>query len=520
MDSGGTAEAVSTTDGHPSPQAVLAKARDLYKSIGTQEAYDHAVQQRGLEALEADITAVISDICHLIASASEPQVRTDVVRQLVQLLSIKRLDGTIEQKAIDAGVLPALVEQLSGCEEVQRQAALALGELAITHGDLVVDAGAVPPLVQLVSSADDNVRGAAIAALCIITTESSTCRDAVLAAGVLQPLLKAMRESTSDADVLYLGAELLINLWSVRPLPVPLAECAPFLPVLVGLISKPEQDDSVLRSARGALGHFGMLSIEAHGTDADRDALVECGAVTSIKRLLESTESDSPLWYGGEMAEPRMKYGAWMVVFLAAGGTTAHKQALIDGDLVPRLIDVAASGETDEVVKDMAAISVGNVAMGGSQQQVEHAVECGGIQFFCDLLDGDDSTRLSGMISVLDKISSAGRQKQANEGLPDNPYSTLVEQAGGVDKMTELQSHNDIRIASRAIVFLISHFPTRLDEQRLLALYQLHVVQAAEVETNVGPDDDICSSCDSDGEGEGEVNGQLEGDSGEEGAEG
>jgi len=207
-------ESAGSAPSHPSPQAVLAKARDLYKSIGTQEAYDHAVQQRGLEALEADITAVISDICHLIASASEPQVRTDVVRQLVQLLSIKRLDGTIEQKAIDAGVLPALVEQLSGCEEVQRQAALALGELAITHGDLVVDAGAVPPLVQLVSSADDNVRGAAIAALCIITTESSTCRDAVLAAGVLQPLLKAMRES-SVIRVLHLGARLLGILLSV-----------------------------------------------------------------------------------------------------------------------------------------------------------------------------------------------------------------------------------------------------------------------------------------------------------------
>jgi len=248
-------ESAGSAPSHPSPQAVLAKARDLYKSIGTQEAYDHAVQQRGLEALEADITAVISDICHLIASASEPQVRTDVVRQLVQLLSIKRLDGTIEQKAIDAGVLPALVEQLSGCEEVQRQAALALGELAITHGDLVVDAGAVPPLVQLVSSADDNVRGAAIAALCIITTESSTCRDAVLAAGVLQPLLKAMREG-SVIRVPHLSGRLLWNLLSgskKSPLPVPLAELAPFLPVLVGLITAPEQDDRVLKWAHGAL---------------------------------------------------------------------------------------------------------------------------------------------------------------------------------------------------------------------------------------------------------------------------
>ncbi|CEM14193.1 unnamed protein product [Vitrella brassicaformis CCMP3155] len=244
------------TDGHPSPQAVLTKARDLCKSIGTKEAYGQAVQQRGLEAVEAEIIAAIADICHLIASANESQVRAQAVGWFGPLLSLPRhRDGTIEQKAIDAGVLPALVEQLSGCEKVQNVAALALGRLAIHHAGSVVDAGAVPPLVQLVSSHDDNVREAAIGVLCIITTESSTHRDAVLADGVLQPLLKAMREG-SVIRVPHLSGRLLWNLLSgskKSPLPVPLAELAPFLPVLVGLITAPEQDDRVLKWAHGAL---------------------------------------------------------------------------------------------------------------------------------------------------------------------------------------------------------------------------------------------------------------------------
>ncbi|CEM29747.1 unnamed protein product [Vitrella brassicaformis CCMP3155] len=365
----------------------------------------------------------------------------------------------MKQKAVDIGLVPVLVEQLNGCEEVQKPAAFALGVLALDHGDeVVVDAGAVPPLVQLVSSPNDDVRATAIFALCMITKGSATHRDAVVAAGILQPLLKAMREST-NADVLALGADLLCDVWSVQPLP-PLGKLAPFLPVLVSLIAAPQQDDRVLRGARAALASVGLLCHEGQGTNADRDALVECGAVGSLKPLLE-------------MGEPVMEAVACITMVFVTRGSTAHVQAVIDADLVPLLVDLAAGEETDPTLKEIAAGAVGNVAQ-GSQHQVEYVVD-------------------------------AGAQKQANEGLPDNPYSTLVEQAGGVDKMTELQSHNDIRIASRAIVFLISHFPTRLDEQRLLALYQLHVVQAAEVETNVGPDDDICSSCDSDGEGEDEV---------------
>ncbi|CEM29156.1 unnamed protein product [Vitrella brassicaformis CCMP3155] len=434
--SGSTEEAVSTTDGHPSPQAVLNKARDLYKSNRTKEAYDQSVQQRGLDAVEADIAATMTDICNLIASASasDPQLCISAIGLLPRLLLIEHMAGTIEEKAIDAGLVPVLVEQLSGCDKVQKPAALALSRLARHHSDLVVDAGAVPPLVQLVSSADDNVRGAAIAALCIITTESSTCRDAVLAAGVLQPLLKAMRES-SNVAVLTGSAYLLCYLWSVSensPHPVPLAELVPFLPVLVGLIAAPQQDDNVLQCARGALQQF-VIQFNEQGTDADLDALVECGAVASIKPLLQ-------------MAEPKIKAVACAIVQFLALGSTAHVQTLIDGGLVPLLVDLVASGDSDADLKKRAAANIGSIVVRGSQQQIDYVVECGGIRPICDLLNGaeDDGEVLESILSALDDVLSVGRQKQANEGLPDNPYCTLLEQAGGVDKVAALQTHNDM----------------------------------------------------------------------------
>ncbi|CEM09037.1 unnamed protein product [Vitrella brassicaformis CCMP3155] len=504
-------ESADSTSGHPPPQAVLVKATKLYNAIHTQEAYDEAVQQRGFEAIEAEITAVMNDLCQVMASAGGPQhqdqprLRADAVRLLFLLLSVKHVD-VMEQKAISAGALPALVEQLSGCEEAQKFAAVALSELAVRHGDavVVVDAGAVPPLVQLVSSPHDNVRVMAIAALFKTTEGSVACRNAVVAAGVLQPLLTAMRESTK-ADVLAMGAHLLGNLWCDRPLPAPLAEFAPFLPVLVNLIGAPQQNDRVLQPARRAVAHFASLCVGEDGTDADRDALVECGAVGSLTALLE-------------VADDVGKCIACMMVHCIAEGTTAHVQTVIDADLVPLLVNAAARGGSDPRKREIAAASIGSIARGGSQQQVEYVVECGGVQPICDALDGNANDNR--VITIQGSSSPAGRQKQALEGLPESPYSTLVEQAGGVDKLVELQTHNDIHIAAPAIVFLGRHIPDSIDEQRVAALYQQHVAQTAEVETNVGPDDDIGSGCDSDGGSEGEVDGQLEGDSGEEGAEG
>ncbi|CEM29748.1 unnamed protein product [Vitrella brassicaformis CCMP3155] len=70
-------ESTDSAAGHPSPQAVLTKTRKLYNAVQTKEAYDQAIPQRGLEAVEADITAVMADLCHLIASASDPQVRAE-----------------------------------------------------------------------------------------------------------------------------------------------------------------------------------------------------------------------------------------------------------------------------------------------------------------------------------------------------------------------------------------------------------------------------------------------------------
>ncbi|CEM29132.1 unnamed protein product [Vitrella brassicaformis CCMP3155] len=506
---GSTADAVGTTVDNPSLQAVLAKASDLVHAIHTKEAYDHAVKQRGSEAVEADIAAVMTDICNMMASASDPQLRAEAMRQLAGLLSIEHIEG-IGQKAVDVGLVPVLVEQLSGCEDLQAAAGQALSMLAIQNGDAVVNADAVPPLVQLVSSPDDDVRGGGIATLCNITAGSAACRDVVVAAGIVEPLLKAMRES-SNAAVLTVSACLLRNLWIVpenAPLPAPLAELAPFVPVLVGLVAAPQQDDRVLKAARVALQHL-IHRLHGQGTDADRDALVECGAVASIKPLVQ-------------MADLEMKGPALLMVYFVAEGTTSHVQTVIDGGLVPLLVDLAANAESDSGLKEIAVGNILLIVVKGSQRQIEYVVECGGIRPLCDLLDGADGQIRDGqirdIISALHRILNAGRQKQATEGLPNNPYSTLLEQAAGVDKLVELQTHNNMDIALRAVLCSFIHLPDRVDEQRLEALIQAGVIQVVNEQggdeddraTHVSDSSSSGSDSDSDGQGEGEGEGDTE----------
>jgi len=434
----------------------------------------------------------------------------------------------------------------SPLSRVPKLAAKALGLLADRHVAAVVDAGAIPPLVQLVSSSVDDVCGEAICALGHIAGGSVTHRELVLAAGILEPLLKVLRES-SHTPVLRIGAWLLVHVHCREP-SYPLADFAPFVAVLLNHIGQPEQDQGVLecaltvltqvsedelRHAVRAMGLCGRLvellahdiltvrrpaswlvALVAGGTDADRDALVECGAMASIKTLLESAEAD-------------VNGAACLTAINMTTGTTAHRQAVIDADLVPVLINVAAGGEADLSINQMAATAIGNIAR-GSQQQTEHVAEFGGIQPLCDLLEGTAGLQQHNFIVVtlptLDKILAVGRQKQAEEGLPDNTYGTLVEQAGGVDKVAALQTHSDVGIAVKAAMVVAKYFPDRFHGQRLTALIQEGVIQVVR-QPGGGEDDqatqvgDDGSDGDSYGEREVEVDGQLEGDSGEAGEE-
>ena len=97
-------------------------------------------------------------------------------------------------EVIQSGVVPRLVELL-GCDgnpQLQNETAWALCDIVsgtAEHCQVVIDGGAVPIFVKLLSSPSDDVREQSVLALGNIAGDSPRCRDLVLGAGAMAPLL-------------------------------------------------------------------------------------------------------------------------------------------------------------------------------------------------------------------------------------------------------------------------------------------------------------------------------------------
>ncbi|CEL96814.1 unnamed protein product [Vitrella brassicaformis CCMP3155] len=499
----------------PARGEVLERARELFDLIKTREAYDNAVQQRGAEALEAKICATVTDICRLVSSrvssaGGRAGIRFSGLHQLAQLIALPwPRNGSIAKKAVNAdGVLPVLMTLMADSShtsnhQIQREAVRVLGNISWRpeHADAVVGAGAIPPLVQLVSSPHDDLREMAMQVLDRLADASPVARDSVLEGGVMEPLLTVVRSTTTTA-VLRSGVSLVFALCGgesaifgegTPPAVALVSEC---LPVLAEVVGAPGQDEDVLSSAvfalqclseggyhhadavvvSGVCGRMVELATQstvrdpirvtvmrflantAAGPDDHRGALIECGVIPMIKTVLQAYPEGGTWQY--EIAE----MACWTVSTICAG-TVAHIQAVLDEGIVPLLVNILSDGGSHEDsmhwrVRFVAANAIERAADEGSQQQVQYVIECGCIQPLCDMLH-----RVSA-ISAINSILWAGLRKQQAEGLATNPYSTLVEQAGGVTKLVELQRNDNHNTSMASMEVLFHHFPHRVDMQQ------------------------------------------------------
>ncbi|CEM09031.1 unnamed protein product [Vitrella brassicaformis CCMP3155] len=365
------------------------------------------------------------------------------------------------QESIDAGVIQPLVQALadSACPRLQFEAAGALTNITAGTSEqiqAVVDEGAIPLFMQLLASPDDAVRVQSVLALGHIADDSTAHRDLVLEAGVMQPLLNLLRDTETVFALLGAVTWTLVGLCRGRPRPL-FGLVSPALPPLVGLINTPQQDEIVLINACWALAYLtdgpaGQIdtfmgtgacrrvvdlltnaSLEVQtsalrtvgnvlttGDDHHRQALIECGALPQLSVLLLSPRNDL------------RKQACWVVSNFVAG-TRQHIQAVIDGGLVLRLVEMVA---TDEWwVGQEAAWVIANAATAGSQQQTIVA--------------------LNGLTNILYE----GWQVQVREGYPINLWCMMVQEAGGLDKIIELQDSEDPTIAHKCRAILEAHFP-------------------------------------------------------------
>jgi len=120
------------------------------------------------------------------------------------------------------------------------------------------------------------------------------------------------------------------------------------------------------------------------------------------------------------------------------------------------LVNVITSS-ADYKTRKEAAWAILNATSGGTQQQIRYLVSIGCIKPLCDMLTVQDSRIVLVTLEGLENILKVGQQDvRKNGGV--NPYSVLIEEAFGLDKIEYLQNHNSENIYHLAYRIIEKYF--------------------------------------------------------------
>jgi importin subunit alpha-6/7 len=350
-----------------------------------------------LESLPQMVAGVMSN---------DTAAQTEYTTQFRRLLSIEKNPPI--QQVIDQGVVPRFIEFLN-CDNLpalQFEAAWALTNIASgtsEHTEVVMEKGAVPIFCRLLASPNDDVREQAVWALGNIAGDSPPCRDKVLAAGAMQPLLQQLHKN-SKLSMLRNATWTLSNFCRGKPQP-DFEAVKPCLLTLAQLIYSP--DEEVLTDACWALSYL------SDGPNEKIQAVIEAGVCRRLVELLlhPSPSVQTPalrtvgnIVTGDDLqtqiivnfnalscllallSSPKKgirKEACWTISNITAGNKD-QIQAVIDANIAPPLIQLLAHAEFD--IRKEAAWAISNATSGGKPNQIKFLVQQGCIRPLCDLL--------------------------------------------------------------------------------------------------------------------------------------
>lgn len=406
------------------------------------------------------------------ACADNPVVQLNAVQAARKLLSSDR-NPPIDA-LISSGILPILVRCLENHDNppLQFEAAWALTNIASgtsVQTNKVVHAGAVPLFLQLLHSPHQHVCEQAVWALGNIIGDGPCLRDYVIELGVVNPLLTFIKPEI-PISFLRNVTWVIVNLCRNKDPPPPMQTIKEILPALNVLIH--HTDISILVDTVWALSYLTdggneqiqmvidsgvvpkLIPLLSHkevkvqtaalraignivtGTDEQTQVVLNCGALSHFPALLTHNK------------EKICKEAVWFLSNITAGNQS-QVQAVIDADLLPKIIHNLSKVEFQ--TQKEAAWAISNLTIGGTREQVAKLIQEGVIAPFCDLLSCKDAQVIQ---VVLDGINNMLKMA----GAQCDQLANMIEECGGLDKIEQLQNHDNMQIYKLAYDIIEQYF--------------------------------------------------------------
>lgn len=148
------------------------------------------------------------------------------------------------------------------------------------------------------------------------------------------------------------------------------------------------------------------------------------------------------------------KEACWTISNITAG-SSEQIQKVLDANLIHPLVKLLREAEFD--IQKEAAWAISNATSGGNPKQIRFLASCGVISALCNLFSCSDPKIIMVALEGVENILKVGKADAAKTSSV-NAYCDMVEEAGGLDALENLQRHDNEEIYSKSLLILRDYF--------------------------------------------------------------